>query len=539
MHHSPAASHIQQNFIRLSGPPDGGWRQRPGGGPAGRGRRGAPGGHPYLPRRSADRWGRNQRADDTWDRPGSLSASLSESETPPGRPWIRPDRRYSRGVVGLHEEIEDFFQHISPTVDEHHMRTTVFENIKNVIHDLWKEARVFIFGSFETGLYLPTSDIDVVVIGKWRGSPLEMLKDALVSKGICSLDSVKVLDKATVPIIKLTDRRSQIKVDISFNMTNGLVSANRIKQLVAEFPHMSRLVMVLKQFLLQRELNEVFTGGVSSYAVILMVVSFLQTHERPLGAFPGCNLGVLLIEFFELYGVKFNYHDTCIRVREGGYAPRSEVEDQFIGQSAHSSPLCIEDPHNPSNDIGRSSYHVMKVKEAFRYAYHRLRFAVLGRDSDPNRASILGRVVTVPDEVGAYRRWVAVKFPSPDPPGREPTPEPEPESEPEELSDDQSEPTTHLNGRTADPAADIDPPFTPNGKALANKAWWTPACAEAVKARGKAKKAFRRYGTPEATAVFKRARMHAKRVLKEAKEAFGGASSIKKVADGERITPTR
>ena len=61
-------------------------------------------------------------------------------------------------------------------------------------------------------------------------------------------------------------------------MSNGLESANRIKQLMAEFPHLPRLVMVLKQFLLQRELNEVFTGGVSSYGVILMVVSFLQVR---------------------------------------------------------------------------------------------------------------------------------------------------------------------------------------------------------------------------------------------------------------------
>ena len=86
-----------------------------------------------------------------------------------------------------------------------------------------------------------------------------------------------------MPIIKLTERRSQIKVDISFNMNNGLISANRIKQLVAEFPHLPRLVMVLKQFLLQRELNEVFTGGVSSYGVILMVVSFLQVREEGQG----------------------------------------------------------------------------------------------------------------------------------------------------------------------------------------------------------------------------------------------------------------
>lgn len=31
---------------------------------------------------------------------------------------------------------------------------------------LWPQARVEVFGSFRTGLYLPTSDIDLVVIGE-------------------------------------------------------------------------------------------------------------------------------------------------------------------------------------------------------------------------------------------------------------------------------------------------------------------------------------------------------------------------------------
>lgn len=40
--------------------------------------------------------------------------------------------------------------------------------------------------------------------------------------------------------------------------------------------------MVLKQFLLQRDLNEVFTGGISSYSLILMCISFLQVFPRRL-----------------------------------------------------------------------------------------------------------------------------------------------------------------------------------------------------------------------------------------------------------------
>lgn len=42
------------------------------------------------------------------------------------------------------------------------------------------------------------------------------------------------------------------------------------------YPTLERLVLVLKQFLLQRDVNEVFVGGISSYSLILMTISFLQ-----------------------------------------------------------------------------------------------------------------------------------------------------------------------------------------------------------------------------------------------------------------------
>ena len=123
---------------------------------------------------------------------------------------------------------------------------------------------------------------------------------------------IQVLDKASVPIIKLTDRNSNVKVDISFNMQNGLRTAELVKMYKKQFPALQKLIYVLKQFLLQRDLNEVrlrvslkelkisqylqvFTGGLSSYCLILMVVSFLQLHSRTDALDSTANLGVLLM----------------------------------------------------------------------------------------------------------------------------------------------------------------------------------------------------------------------------------------------------
>jgi hypothetical protein len=92
--------------------------------------------------------------------------------------------------------------------------------------------------------------LDLVVIGRWEKLPLRTLEVELLSSRIAEPQSIRVLDKASVPIVKLTDRVTQVKVDISFNMQSGVQSAELIKDYKSQYPVLSKLVLVLKQFLL-------------------------------------------------------------------------------------------------------------------------------------------------------------------------------------------------------------------------------------------------------------------------------------------------
>uniref|UniRef100_A0A4W6E6V8 Terminal nucleotidyltransferase 4B n=1 Tax=Lates calcarifer TaxID=8187 RepID=A0A4W6E6V8_LATCA len=331
-----------------------------------------------------------------------------------GTPW--KVRNYSEGIVGLHEEINDFYEYISPRPEEEKMRLEVVDRIKGVIHDLWPSAEVQVFGSFSTGLYLPTSDIDLVVFGKWETLPLWTLEEALRKRNVADENSIKVLDKATVPIIKLTDTFTEVKVDISFNVKSGVKAARLIKEFKEKYPVLPYLVLVLKQFLLQRDLNEVFTGGIGSYSLFLMAVSFLQLHYREDVCRPIINIGVLLIEFFELYGRHFNYLKTGIRIKDGGcYVAKDEVQKNMM-DGYRPSMLYIEDPLQPDNDVGRSSYGAMQVKQAFDYAYVVLSHAVspIAKYYPNNETeSILGRIIRVTQEVDEYREWIRKNWGSP------------------------------------------------------------------------------------------------------------------------------
>ena len=78
-----------------------------------------------------------------------------------------------------------------------------------------------------------------------------------------------------------------------------------------------------------------------------MAVSFLQLHPRKDVSTLKTNLGVLLLEFFELYGRSFNYNQLGIRLRDGGaYVPRDEVRFSFDTPKRF-VPASVKFPHFP------------------------------------------------------------------------------------------------------------------------------------------------------------------------------------------------
>ncbi len=69
--------------------------------------------------------------------------------------------------------------------------------------------------------------------------------------------SAQIIAKAKVPIIKFEDTQSGVNFDISFDAANGPEAAEYVRALMQKLPPMRPLVLILKVFLHQRELNEV------------------------------------------------------------------------------------------------------------------------------------------------------------------------------------------------------------------------------------------------------------------------------------------
>ncbi|KAF9916939.1 hypothetical protein BX616_002379 [Lobosporangium transversale] len=285
---------------------------------------------------------------------------------PPGCPWMG-HRKYSKMSsvpMMLTQELKDFVEYISPTREEHQVRKYVYLIIQQTVKRLWKDVEVVVFGSYETRLYLPSSDMDIVLLRDqdFQKNDFYKLASYLRSNGVAT--DISVIAKARVPIIKFKESISGIAVDVSFNAVSGIDSAKAITNF-----------------------NEVFTGGLGSYTTVIMIISFLQMHPqiqaRKMN--PEENLGVLLIEFFELYGQCFNYAQVGLSVREGGsyFEKPPPINGRMAyGRGGPELLLSCIDPNDPSNDTAKSSYQLRKIRELFVGAFASLTNAVQRRNRE-------------------------------------------------------------------------------------------------------------------------------------------------------------
>ncbi|KAG0029172.1 hypothetical protein BGZ81_004064 [Podila clonocystis] len=325
-------------------------------------------------------------------RDGYGSDTEGSTGPPPGCPWMG-HRQYSKldSVPRmLTQELKDFVGFISPSREEHKIRQYVHRRIQRSIERLWPDAQVVVFGSFETRLYLPSSDMDIVVLRKreFVTSDLYTLSSTLRREGVAK--EVVVISKARVPLVKFKETISDLPVDISFNITNGIDGARTAKQYMDEVPALRSLTLLVKHFLMTKAMNEVFHGGIGSLTTMIMIMSFLQMHPKIQQGLinPEDNLGVLLIEFFELYGHCFNYANVGLSVTDGGeYFDKIQnpVGQAFKGGRPGELLLCSVDPNDENNDTARGSYQLQQIRKAFVRAY-----GSLTRSVQQRRAELFG-----------------------------------------------------------------------------------------------------------------------------------------------------
>lgn len=114
---------------------------------------------------------------------------------------------------------------------------------------------------------------------------------------------VKCLQKARIPILMVRDPKTQLCMDLGVNSERFEHSDHgRTTSLVTQLqqalgPSFSALVVFLKEFLHQFDLDKPFTGGIGSFRLYIMIAMICsKSGTKP--------TAVLLLQFFQLFGNK-------------------------------------------------------------------------------------------------------------------------------------------------------------------------------------------------------------------------------------------
>ena len=374
------------------------------------------------------------KADDASAKTEGAAAGSSEEQAvgeypTPWMEWRRHCHGYwsmpKDGYLALHNEMLIYTDFMAETAEEIAAVDQCFEDVRRLVKDVLNCDAVELFGSRTTDLQLPGSDLDVCVNYKdITVRDMRRLADVVNARGLASV--MEVIDKARVPLVKFQHKESGLSVDISFNTVSGQRTADMVKEYMDTFPELRPMVLVLKRWLQQRDLNETYRGGVGSFMLVLMIVRVLQDLHK-LGCATGMterrkdvqvefkskrvqdskmlarlNLGAALLYFFRYYGIELNYNVVGLSVRKGGKL-LSKVKS---GWMMYNRPylLAVENPDDISADVGKNSCNIRNFRVACQASYFRLRRAIEEHESDRSAkrlvssdGSLLASVLPVDD----------------------------------------------------------------------------------------------------------------------------------------------
>lgn len=278
----------------------------------------------------------------------------------------------------LHKEVIDFYEYVRPRDFEDRIRRELVENLRGLIKRKWSDADVYPFGSFMSGLYLPTADMDIAICSHrfvdtgtqvyYAKSNLFALRNWLQSHRVAFRNEFELITKAKVPLVKYADATTALKIDISMEKLDGHNAVQTFLDWKAKYPAMPILVSLIKHFLLMRGLNEPVNGGIGGFSVICLVVHLLNSLPQVQSGsmVPEHHLGELVMEFFDYYGNKFNYQMVAIRMNPPGLVNKNNVSNVVY---RNRDRLSILDPNNPENDISGGSANTATILRHFSEAH--------------------------------------------------------------------------------------------------------------------------------------------------------------------------
>ncbi|KAG0214532.1 hypothetical protein BGX33_002074 [Mortierella sp. NVP41] len=266
-------------------------------------------------------------------------------------------------------EAKDFCEELMPKPEEETRKLALLQRLSEIAAEVFGEAEVLPFGSSGNGLALANADMDVCVFlnhneGSEDVSPVEFVErigDRLEKDS--DFENILQLKRARVPIVKL-NHVNGIACDIGYQNDLAIWNTRLLRAYCRIDERVRDIVVIIKIWAKRRKINNPYTGSLSSYAYVLLVIHVLQRRgvlpnlqsivagsgKVPFWDCQGFNryffedvpklsqywqptpeskrqsVGELLYEFFRYYASEFRYANHVVSIRSGGLLTKEVKE---------------------------------------------------------------------------------------------------------------------------------------------------------------------------------------------------------------------
>ena len=275
-------------------------------------------------------------------------------------------------------------------------RIKYIEEIKLIITSILKNNNnnfsISQYGSYISGLSIENSDVDIMIKLYDKSNVNDII--SILIREFTNKDNKIFFSKinpiytASVPVIKLeceiydsiTDNKikdyfmnnyiynyseiQKLKFDITFfeideKEKNNKLPSEKILDFIHEniilYPSIIDIIYIMKRYIQAEKLNLSYKGGISSYSLFLLILSYVKANKNNLKI----PIGTLFIEFLTFYA-NLNFGNYIIN-------PKFEEKNEIYEISSEPNEnyiIYIKDPFSGLN-VSKSSFKVREIQFAF------------------------------------------------------------------------------------------------------------------------------------------------------------------------------
>ena len=275
----------------------------------------------------------------------------------------------------------------------------LIKKITAVVSEALPSHPLILHGSRSTGLAIPCSDVDFCLfLPEREKDPLERTlspRGGPHRKSLSLLQTVArtlqrfkrfsdvTIINARIPIVTFHDSPSGLKVQFQAN-TPVVPAREYTIYYLSEIPTLRSLFVVLRSCLQIRDHNDVVKGGIGSYALLIMIVAAMKHGPQTLAREGVASQLLHVLDFWATADLTkngfsvdpprvFSKRKTITLAEKEAHARDVYLRGIDKIRKPRSSQdrlrfwlLCLQDPANPVNDLGKNTFRIKRIQTVFR-----------------------------------------------------------------------------------------------------------------------------------------------------------------------------